>query len=86
MLQPLTFVKIMDRVLYRADGVAQIPVVSGPISGMDSGRLGDDELLFFNNNFVVLSQKNLFRSAMKQVRPRRVQRPDGPERRHQGSG
>ena len=64
MPQPLTLVKIMDHVLYRADGVTQIPVVSATISGANSGRLGGDELLFFNNNFVVPSQKNLFRSAM----------------------
>ena len=37
--------KILDRVLYRTDGVTQIPVVSATISGMDSGRLGGDELL-----------------------------------------
>ena len=64
MPQPLTLVKIMDHVLYRADGVTQIPVVSATISGVDSCRIGDDELLFFHNNFVVPSQKNLFRSAM----------------------
>ena len=45
MPQPLTLVKIMDRVLYRADGVTQIPVVNSTISGVDSGRLGGDELL-----------------------------------------
>ena len=64
MPQPLTFVKIMDRVLYRADGVTQVPVVSPTISGANSGRFGGNELLFFHNNFVVPSQKNLFRSAM----------------------
>ena len=64
MPQPLTLVKIMDRVLYRADGVTQIPVVNSTNSGVDSCRIGDDELLFFHNNFVVPSQKNLFRSAM----------------------
>ena len=36
----------MDRVLYRTNGVAQIPVVSATISGANSGRLGGDELLF----------------------------------------
>ena len=45
MPQPLTLVKIMDRVLYRADGVTQVSVVSPTISGVDSGRLGGDELL-----------------------------------------
>jgi hypothetical protein len=36
----------MDRILYQADGVTQIPVVSATISGANSGRLGGDELLF----------------------------------------
>ena len=45
MPQPLTLVKIMDRVLYRADGVTQIPIVSATISGVDSGWFGDDEVL-----------------------------------------
>ena len=45
MLQSLTLVKIVDRILYRTDGVTQIPVVSTTISGVDYGRLGDDELL-----------------------------------------
>ena len=44
MPQTLTLVKIMDRVLYRTDGVTQIPVVGATISGVDSGRLGGDEL------------------------------------------
>ena len=46
MPKPLTLVKIMDRILYQADGVTQIPVVSATISGANSGRLGGDELLF----------------------------------------
>ena len=45
MPQPLTLVKIVDRVLYRTDGVAQVSVVSPTISGVDSGRLDGDELL-----------------------------------------
>ena len=45
MPQPLTLVKIMDRVLYRTDGVTQVSVVSPTISGVDSGRLNGDELL-----------------------------------------
>ena len=45
MLQPLTLVKIVDRVLYRTDGVTQVTVVSPTISGVDSGRLDGDELL-----------------------------------------
>ena len=56
--------KIINRILYRADGVTQISIVSATVSGANSGWFGDDELLFFNNNFVVPSQKNLFRSAM----------------------
>ena len=42
----LTLVKIMDRVLYRADGVTQISVVSATVFCVDSCRLGGDELLF----------------------------------------
>ena len=64
MQQPLTLVKIMDRVLYRTDGVTQVSVVSPTISGVDSGRFDGDELLSIHNNFVVPSQKNLFMSAM----------------------
>ena len=45
MSKPLTLIKIMDRVLYRTDGVTQIPVVSTTISGVDSGRLDGEELL-----------------------------------------
>ena len=45
MPQPLTLVKIMDRVLYRADGVTQVTVVGATIFGVDSGRLNGDELL-----------------------------------------
>ena len=35
----------MNRVLYRADGVTQIPVVSATISGANFGRFGGNELL-----------------------------------------
>ena len=45
MPQPLTLVKIMDRILYRTDGVTQIPVVGATIFRMDSGWLDGDELL-----------------------------------------
>ena len=45
MPQPLTLVKIMDRVLYRTDGVTQISIVSATVFCVDSCRLGDDELL-----------------------------------------
>ena len=45
MPQPLTLVKIINRVLYRADGVTQIPVVGSSVFGVDSGWFGDDELL-----------------------------------------
>ena len=45
MPKPLTLVKIMDRVLYRADGVTQVSIVSPTISGVDSDRLDGDELL-----------------------------------------
>ena len=45
MPQTLTLVKIMDRVLYRADGVTQIPVVNSTISGANSGWFGGNELL-----------------------------------------
>ena len=43
--QSPTLVKIVDRVLYRTDGVTQVSVVSPTISGVDSGRLDGDELL-----------------------------------------
>ena len=45
MPQPLTLVKIMDRVLYWTDGITQVLVVGATISGVDSGRLDGDELL-----------------------------------------
>ena len=45
MSKPLTLVKIMDRVLYRTDGVTQVSVVGATIFGVDSGRLNGDELL-----------------------------------------
>ena len=64
MPQPLTRVKKVDRVLYRTDGVTQIPVVGATISGVDSGRFDGDELLSLPDNFVVPLQKKLFRSAM----------------------
>ena len=63
MMKPLTLVKIMDCVLYWADGVTQVTVLDTTISGMDSGRLDGDELLSLHDNFVVPSQNNLFRSA-----------------------
>ena len=43
--QPLTLVKIMDRVLYRTDGVTQVTVLDTTIFCMNSGRLDGDELL-----------------------------------------
>jgi hypothetical protein len=46
MPKPLTLVKIISRVLYRADGVTQIPVLSPTISGANSGWFGGGELLF----------------------------------------
>ena len=55
--------KIVDRILYRTDGVTQVSVVSPTISGVDSGWLDGDELLFIHDNFVVPLQKTLFRSA-----------------------
>ena len=55
MPQSLTLVKIMDRVLYRADGVTQVSVASPCISGADSDRLSGDESLSFHDNFVVPS-------------------------------
>ena len=63
MPQPLTLVKIVDRILYRTDGVTQVSVVSPTISGVDFGQLDGDELLSLHDNFVVPSQNNLFRSA-----------------------
>ena len=45
MPQPLTLVKIVDRVLYRTDGVTQVSVVGATIFRMNSGRLDGDELL-----------------------------------------
>ena len=64
MTKPLTLVKIMDRILYRTDGVTQVSILNTTISGVDSGWLNGDELLSLHNNFVVPSQKNLFMSAM----------------------
>ena len=63
MMKPLTLVKIMDCVLYWADGVTQVSVVGATISGVDFGQLDGDELLSLHDNFVVPSQNNLFRSA-----------------------
>ena len=62
MSKPLTLVKIADRVLYRADGVTQVSIVGATIFGVDSGRIGGDELLSLHINFVDPPQKNLFRS------------------------
>ena len=45
MPQTLTLVKIVDRVLYRTDGVTQVSVVCPTISGADSGWFSGDELL-----------------------------------------
>ena len=45
MAKSLTLVKIVDRILYRTDGVTQVSVVSPTISGVDSGRFAGDELL-----------------------------------------
>ena len=45
MSKPLTLVKILDRVLYRTDGVTQVSVVGAPIFRMDSAWLDGDELL-----------------------------------------
>ena len=45
MIQPLTLVKIINCVLYGADGVEEIPIVSSSVFGADSGRFGEDELL-----------------------------------------
>ena len=45
MSKPLTLVKIMDRILYRTDGVTQVSILDTTISGVDSGRFGGDELL-----------------------------------------
>ena len=53
MLQPLTLVKIVDRVLYRTDGVTQVSVVGATIFGVDSGRLDGDELLSLHDNLVI---------------------------------
>ena len=47
MPQPLTLMKIMDRILYWTDGVTQVSVVGTTISGVDSGRFDGDELLSF---------------------------------------
>ena len=57
--QSPTLVKIVDRVLYRTDGVTQVSVVSPIISGVDSGRLDGDELLSLFNNFFVLMRFDL---------------------------
>ena len=41
----MTLVKIINCVLYGADGVTQIPIVGSSIFSVDSGRLDGDELL-----------------------------------------
>ena len=46
----------MDRVLYRTDGVTQVSVLDTTISGVDSGRLDGDELLFLKD-FNVLGNR-----------------------------
>ena len=51
--QTLTLVKILDRVLYRTDGVTQVTVLDTTISGVDSGRVDGDELLSLCDNFVI---------------------------------
>ena len=48
MLQPLTLVVKMDRILNRTDGVTQVSVVGATIFGVDSGRFDGDELLFLS--------------------------------------
>ena len=63
MPQTLTLVKIVDRILYRTDGVTQVSVADTTIFCMDSGRLDGDELLSLHDNFVVPSQNNLFGRA-----------------------
>ena len=45
MIQSLTLVKIINRVLNGADGVEEISIVSAPVFGADSGRFCEDELL-----------------------------------------
>ena len=45
MTKPLTLVKIIDRILYRTDGVTQVTILDTTIFCMDSGRLDGDELL-----------------------------------------
>ena len=45
MAKPLTLVKIVDRVLYRTDGITQVSVVGATFFRMNSGRLNGDELL-----------------------------------------
>ena len=61
--KPLTLVKIDDRVLYRADGVTQVTVVSSTISVWI--LVGSMVMNCFPSydNLVVPFQKNLFRSA-----------------------
>ena len=46
MLQPLTLVVKMDRILYGTDCVTLVSVLDTTIFCMDSGRLDGDELLF----------------------------------------
>ena len=53
MPQTLTLVKIVDRILYRTDGVTQVSVVGATIFGVDSGWLDGDELLFLHDNLVI---------------------------------
>ena len=46
MLQPLTLVVKMDRILYGTDCVTLVSVLDTTVFCMDSGRLDGDELLF----------------------------------------
>ena len=63
MAKSLTLVKIVDRVLYRTDGVTQIPLWERPFLGWILVGSVVMNCMPFYDNLVVPSQKNLFRRA-----------------------
>ena len=60
MPQTLTLVKILDRVLYRTDGVTQVSVADTTIVGVDSGRFDGDELLSPPTIILAIHRRKIF--------------------------
>ena len=75
MPRPLTLVKIVDRVLYRTDGVTQIPLWERPFLGWILVGSVVMNCMPFYDNLVVPSQKNLFRSATSFANNQRTRIP-----------